>query len=428
MAEQWPLVGRSAELRQVRSYLTRSSPHAVVLAGAAGVGKTRLALECLRLAERMGLPTARIVATRSAAALPFGALAPLLPGLAVGEAGLDESVDLVRRCSDALAERAGGRRLVLFVDDCHLLDPASAAVIHQLAAGERAFVLATMRSGEPAPDAVVALWKDGLAERVELVGLPDDSVADLLVAALGGPVDPATLALVGERCHGNVLFLRELVLGALVDGSLSNDGGIWRLIGPLSPSQRLVELVEARLVGLDPEERALLELVSFGEPLGAADLSRLADPALAEGLERRGLLAVERSGHRLEIHLAHPLYGDVLRARTPAMRVPKIALALAEVFEASGARRPEDVLRIATLRLESGGGDPELLLAAAGRPAGATTSHWRSAWPERPSSSERGWRRQSWPRNSPHCRAAVSRRRRHWPTSPARSPTTRTGA
>jgi len=376
MAEQWPLVGRSAELRQVRSYLTRSSPHGVLLAGAAGVGKTRLALECLRLAERMGLPTARIVATRSAAALPFGALAPLLPRMGPGEPSPgDEAVDLVRRCSDALADRAGGRRLVLFVDDCHLLDPASAALIHQLAAGERAFVLATMRSGEPAPDAVLALWKDGLAERVELVGLPEDSVADLLLAALGGPVDPATLALVGERCHGNVLFLRELILGALSDGSLSNEGGIWHLVGPLAPSQRLVEIVEARLVGLDPDERALLELVSFGEPLGAAELSRLADPALAEGLERRGLLAVDRSGHRLEIHLAHPLYGDVLRARTPAMRVPKIALALAEVFEASDARRPEDILRIATLRLESGGGDPEMLLAA------ARTARWSYDFP-----------------------------------------------
>jgi DNA-binding CsgD family transcriptional regulator len=376
MAQQWPLIGRSAELRQVRSYLTSRGPRGVVLAGAAGVGKTRLAQECLRLAERMGLPTACVVATRSAAALPFGALAPLLPGISPGEANQpEEPVDLVRRCSQALAQRAAGRRLVLLVDDCHLLDPASATLIHQLATGDKAFLLATTRSGESAPDAVLALWKDGLAERIELGELAVDSVQALLPAALGGPVDPATVAELAARCHGNVLFLRELVLGALGDGTLTDDGGIWRLVAALSPSQRLVEIVEARLVGLDPDERALLELVSFGEPLVPAELSRLADPALAEGLERRGLLTVSRTGPRMDIHLAHPLYGDVLRARTPAMRVPKIALALAEMFEARAARRPEDILRIATLRLESGGGDPEVLLAA------ARTARWSYDFP-----------------------------------------------
>ena len=74
----------------------------------------------------------------------------------------------------ALAERAGGRRLVLCVDDGHLLDDASAALVHQLVAAGEAFAVVTLRSGEPVPDAVRALWKDELCELVSSATLRAD--------------------------------------------------------------------------------------------------------------------------------------------------------------------------------------------------------------------------------------------------------------
>ena len=67
------------ELGRLRELVVRAQRGGVVLAGPSGVGKTRLGLECLRLAERAGLATVRVTATRSAAELPFGALTPLLP-------------------------------------------------------------------------------------------------------------------------------------------------------------------------------------------------------------------------------------------------------------------------------------------------------------------------------------------------------------
>jgi DNA-binding CsgD family transcriptional regulator len=373
---EWPLIGRSSELQRMRRLLLDGGTRGAVLAGAAGVGKTRLALECLRMVEKAGLPTARVLATRSATALPFGALAPLLPSLHHEErTSADGRVELLRRCAAALTERAAGRRLVLLVDDAHVLDDASATLVHQLAATGAASVLATVRTGEPAPDAVVSLWKDGLLERIELGDLSTDTIGTVLTSALGGLVDGATVAGLAVRCQGNVLYLRELVMGAIQDGTLKDEGGIWRQAGPFAPSQRLVELVEARLVGLDDSERALLELVSFGEPLGPAELGALGDAHLAESLERRGLLSSHRSDRRLQIRLAHPLYGDVIRSRTPAIRLATIARALAEVVEATGARRREDTLRVATWRLESGGGSPELMLAA------ARTARWSNDFP-----------------------------------------------
>jgi len=128
-----------------------------------------------------------------------------------------------------------------------------------------------------------------------------------------------------------------------------------------------VELVETRLSGLTDPQRWLLEVVALGEPLGSAELRSLADVTLAEALERHGLLASRVSGRRLEVHLAHPLYGEVLRARLTPLRGRSIASSLARAVEATGARRREDTLRVGTWQLESGEGRRgDLMLTAAG--------------------------------------------------------------
>ena len=62
--EAWPLVGRAAELHRLHDLVSASDSPGVMIAGPAGVGKTRLALECLRLAEGAGMATARVTATR----------------------------------------------------------------------------------------------------------------------------------------------------------------------------------------------------------------------------------------------------------------------------------------------------------------------------------------------------------------------------
>jgi len=373
---EWPLRGRDEEMRHLRRLLVNGACPGVILAGPAGVGKTHVALTCLELAGRAGFATLHITATQAAADLPFGALATLLPTPEARDGaslhgGIDDRANLIRRSATALLEKAGGQRLVILVDDVHLLDDVSATLIHQLASRNLAFVLATLRTGEPTSDSITSLWKDGALERVDLKPFASPAVREILAAALDGPVDPATAKQFADRSRGNALFLRELVLGAHHDGSLSDRGGIWRLSGPLSPSARLSELVDIRLGTLDARERALLELVSFAEPLGQAELSALADPAVAEALERKGLLSSRVDGRRLEVRLAHPLYGDVLRAGIPALRTRAMARDLAEVVEGCGARRREDALRVATWRLDIGGADPQLMLAA------ATTARWR---------------------------------------------------
>jgi DNA-binding CsgD family transcriptional regulator/chromosome segregation and condensation protein ScpB len=361
---KWPLTGRQAEVERLNGILAGEGRAGVVLAGPPGVGKTRLANECLDLAVTREYATARSVASRAAAGIPLGALATLLPE--VRSAG--GPADLLRWARAEIAKLGGGRRLALLVDDVHLLDDTSAALVGQVALAGDAFVVATLRSGEPAPDAVVQLWKNDLVERVEVRPLEEASIAGLLVAALGGPVEAGTSHRLASASAGNILYLRELVLAALDARALEKKGGIWRLVGELPMSNRLVELVELTLGRLSDHERAVLDMLAYGEPLGVAMLEAAHGAGVLEVLEARRLVEVTSEGRRLDARLAHPLYADVLRAGAPALRARAARRALADSLEATGARRREDRLRHATWRIHSGGNvDAAVMLEAAER-------------------------------------------------------------
>jgi DNA-binding NarL/FixJ family response regulator len=70
-------------------------------------------------------------------------------------------------------------------------------------------------------------------------------------------------------------------------------------------------------------------------------------------------------GRRIQVWFAHPVYGDVTRVGVSALRERVIARSLAEVIEATGARRRADTLWVASWRLVAGGGSADLLLAGA---------------------------------------------------------------
>lgn len=81
---EWPLVGRTEVLRALREAVIDPGARGFVLAGAAGVGKSRLAAEVLGLAERAGLATARVTTTRASSGDSSRGLACPVPGTARG--------------------------------------------------------------------------------------------------------------------------------------------------------------------------------------------------------------------------------------------------------------------------------------------------------------------------------------------------------
>lgn len=358
------MVGRRRDLSQLTAAV--AAKRGAVITGSAGVGKTTLALSGVEWARQRGMAHRRASATRASQSLPFGAFASLsLRDRSDADATREDLGVLLGRYARAMVEEAEGRPLLVFVDDAHLLDNGSAVLVHQMALTQAATVVATVRAGEVLPDPVLSLWKDGPAERIEIGVLDDETIEELLVSALGGPVDAASVRELAARSRGNPMFLREMVTGALETGALVEAGGLWRLAGALLPTVRLVELVALRLGDLSESERYVLELLALGEPLEPAELARLADPPAVDALEDKGLITSGAQGGRVEIRLAHPVYGDVVRVGISSRRERAISRSLADVIGAVGAGGPSDPLKVASLRLVGGGGGTELLVSGA---------------------------------------------------------------
>lgn len=342
----------------------------MVVVASAGVGKSRLAREACAAAHANGALTLWSQATASSAAIPLGALAGLIPD----DVSSGDPLELMRRTSAALLERAGQRRVVLAVDDAQLLDEASAGVVLYLARTSDVFVLATVRDGpQPPPDAIDALWKDMNALRLELERLSDEAMAQLIEVGLGGPVEQATVRQLVETSGGNPLYVRELVLGALDAGALTFERGLWGLRGKPSVSQSLVAVIKRRIGSLSSLERDALEFLALGEPLRLHELVALASREGLEAAEERGMAVVGGSAPDYEVRLAHPLYGEVLASELPVLRSLTVRLRLAEAIQQRRPFTPEDALRACRWLLDAGEPIPAALLqdaAAAANLAG----------------------------------------------------------
>ncbi|WP_329319989.1 MULTISPECIES: AAA family ATPase [unclassified Streptomyces] len=257
---RWPLVGRGPELDAFAAALSDPARRGFVVGGPAGVGRSRLAEECLDRAAAAGFRTGRATASAAAGAVPLGAIAHLLP------AGVDLSDPVAGFAAvvKALAAGPGQRRRVLLVDDLHLLDAASAVLLRQLMDAAAILLIGTVRTGEPHGKAVTALRGGDEVSRVDLTVLPPERTESLLHTVLGGPVDRRTVHELALAGGGNVLYLRELVLGALAARDLTEDGEIWHLReGRLPGTARLTEVIDARLAAAATAGHPVLELLAL---------------------------------------------------------------------------------------------------------------------------------------------------------------------
>lgn len=350
MDEVWPLVGRTPEIALVERSLRDEV--GVVIAGPAGVGKSRLAREAATIASALGHHLETVVATDAATVIPLGAFAHLDQGSTGDEDPVFATpfAALRRR----LLERAGGLPLLLLVDDAHSLDAASAALVHQLVVARDALVVVTLRSRSAAPDAVVALWKDDLCTRLELQELSALEVGELLERVLGGPVDARSAHDLWHTTQGNLFFLRELVRDGLTTGALAFGPGRWRWTGAHLAPTRVTELLAGQLAALGPEERTALELVALGEPLEWDLLAELVPSAAVEAAIDAGLLVTNRAECRLEARLSHPLVGDVVCSLLTEPRRRSLLRSLASAVAATGTRRRTDVLREVAWLVDAG--------------------------------------------------------------------------
>lgn len=360
------VVGRDKELRELLVGLDRlADGHGgtLVVAGEAGVGKSRLLRETAAVAARrdMQVLTGRAVEGGS---LPFrpitealfshlrragppavpelapfqpilGRLVPewRLPGNPPGEVSLVVVGEAVLRLLVAVGR---GQGCVLVVEDLQWADAESLDVVEYLAdniAAEPILILVSVRS-DPPSSAMASVR--GLASRrsvsiVELQRLTNDEVISVAEGCLHGSVVPRELdPMLRARADGLPFLVEELVATMVRGGELRQTPDGWVLDRPTTPTipatfaesvhNRLAELPGARdllaaaaLLGRSFDWRLLAEMTGHSE--GAViDHLRVAVEAQ--------LLSVEATEHRPGFCFRHAMTRDaVLAELLPPERV-----------------------------------------------------------------------------------------------------------
>lgn len=353
---EWPFEWLSSERIAVRAAAESGIRRGLAIVGGAGLGKTALARQWLARSPGPGLWFA---ATQASRGVPFSVFAGLLDGVAPGTAS-----ELVAARA-AIIER--GQDVWIVVDDAHELDPASAVFLHGLVVDEIAQVLVTVRTEADTPDAVRALWKDDLVDRVDLRSLDRGDSALLCASALGGDLEPRTLEALHTASGGSPFLLRRLVESTAATGALVRVGTRWRLERAIELDRRLDEFLAAELAALDEPSREVAALVALGEPVRLSELERIASTAAIEAAEAARVVALDRAADPT-VRMAHPLVGEHIRAHLGEMRARRLRGRLIDAALADGLS-PADATRVAVLSLASDRPAPPRLIEDAARRA-----------------------------------------------------------
>jgi DNA-binding NarL/FixJ family response regulator len=362
------LVGRDAEQRWLDEALEGAMAGAgrvVLLAGEAGVGKTRLADD---LATRPGVTVLRGRADAAAGA-PYAPLAQALrarlrtdPGVVDGAGGLRDHLAMVlpelgapppephppalaEAVRGVLAAAAADGPLLLVLDDLHWSDDATLELLAGLAeplADLPALVLGAYRSDGLPRDHAMRRLRHELRRRGRLVELavgplgPDETAA-LAEAVLGDAPSPSLARTLHDRAQGVPFFTEELARalsasGALVAGPRGLEvGGEGEV--PVPETVRDAVLLAA--VELSGEGRAAADAAAVAGT--TFDLVLVADVASADGvaeLVERGWVREDGDGRGA---FRHALMREALYADVPWLRRRALHRELATALEAAGA-------------------------------------------------------------------------------------------
>ncbi|MBX3287434.1 MAG: AAA family ATPase, partial [Actinobacteria bacterium] len=307
------VVGRAAELAGLTDAFKRASAgdgrEVVLLGGEGGLGKTTLVAQTARAAFEAGACVLFGHAEEDLST-PYGLFAEALGHLVthapeeelrahVAECGADLArlvPALCRRLPDLevptgrdpeteryllfssvvglLGRVAAERPVVLVLDDLQWADSASLQLLRHVAGEDpasRLLVLGTFRdtevaAGHPLVDALAALRRMERVTRVDLKGLDDLGVIELLEATGGHELDDAGVALahaVYRETDGNPFFVTEVLRHLVETGALYRDDATGRWVSDLTLDEvrlpdSVREVVGARVARLGPHAARIL--------------------------------------------------------------------------------------------------------------------------------------------------------------------------
>ncbi|MEV6427794.1 AAA family ATPase [Nocardia sp. NPDC051463] len=345
-------VGRAAEVSALQSAYADTSTHTVLIAGEAGLGKSRLVSEfTTRLGtdavvlvgrcpefSRDGVPYAPFLSvlrslvrelgvTRLAELLPVArpALSRWLPELAAQAGSADAESDRIRLFGEILTvleQLALTRPVVVVLEDLHWSDDSSRELLSFLLANlaQRDLLLVgTYRpaDSEPLRRLVGGLRRNPGVRLLDPAPLTRHEVGRQLAALLGREPEPGAVARIFERSKGIPLFVEAL--------SRSSDN---------TPAE-LSDLLLDYQASLPPDAEALLRLAAVaGSPVqhalleSATELDEAAlERAVRELIDRQLLLATETGYEFRHVLIRDAVYDHLLPIERKRLHA-RLALAL----------------------------------------------------------------------------------------------------
>lgn len=293
------LVGRTAERELLAAAMTSAAAGhggVVVLAGEAGVGKSRLAREARDRAGELGMVVLSGRCVPGASPVPYRPLTeafasrfrdsapptdPRLAGFGVhlgrlvphwrtdAPGGVDESALLLGEAVVRLAHLVEGPGALLVLEDLHWADHESLAVVEYLADAlrdEPIVCLCTTRVEGRSVETLSRLRRQDGVTILGLSGLPADGVRQVVDACLGGLEAPADLAeWIEARSDGIPFLVEELLAGLAATGTLVRDDHGWTTSGRLEASLPfdVATSIRQRLATLDPTARRVIRAAAM---------------------------------------------------------------------------------------------------------------------------------------------------------------------
>jgi DNA-binding SARP family transcriptional activator len=381
-----PMVGRDEEWQQLQrawSAALAGTPQLAVLAGGAGIGKTRLAEEFAAWAERQGFHVARGHAYAAHGVPAYGAIVPwvkagllrngeqpleplwlseiarILPQLLIENPGLEPPTPIVDgwqrgRFFEALARAvlADGRPLLLVLDDLQWCGGETLAWLHHLLRFDphaRLLIVAPLRPHEvdanhPLSALLLALRRTAQCTEIPL-GPLDDAQSARLAAAVSGSATTPLMDVVGAGAEGNPLFIVEMVRYHLTVGTVA--GASPRTDAAALPPT-IQAVIAARLAQLTPLAR---ELVGCAAVIGRhfplevlSAISGIGERRMAKGLDElcRRQIVAERQGEHFDFtheklrEVAYAALGTIRRRRLHRRAEQALAACASEPGRSSG--------------------------------------------------------------------------------------------
>lgn len=419
-----PLIGRSRQLALLAEHLAEAQagrPVIVLLAGAPGIGKTRLLEEFPVAGTAEGMTVLRGGASQAESMPPYlpflealgeyiasapterlreqagtgaASLATLFPEIPARLGPLpstpplgpeQERFRLYEAVAGFLTAVATPAPLVLLLDDLQWADAATFDLLVHIAGRVRSaalLIVGACREGEAAENPAFVRALAELNRQRRLVTLPLNSLEAeesraLAASMLRGEIEPNAADLLHRQSAGNPFFLEELLRALVEDGTLIWQEGHWelrtrpnRLLPP-----RVAEAIQMRLARLDP---TVVELLRVAAVAGRTFEPALLAKAMGGDVEQAEelLLAAERAQIvRADVTGAyvftHDLVRETLDAGVGSARRKRLHLAIGEALEAQGdAEAPQRLADLAFHFAEAGASTRGVRYAlAAGRQA-----------------------------------------------------------